>query len=372
MSLIGGIDSTLDGLAKGIVNPSSGRGSRSRLRGDDYPQGFFIEQTAGAKRKLQLNGTNMPHQPFEYGGGSKLQKQFYPGNAEPTIQVLGSEESSVTIRGRFYAKKYQNDSLYSAPKAIVQTIEVMRREGEIVKISLGEWQRYAVVGDCKFKEKTRSDIEYEVTFEIISEKVPTQCYILQNRKDETFQDSQNLADQAAAFQSEFADNSEIDQSFADVMNSYIDDVASAIEAVNSFVNILLTQAESIEAGVTRALGLIKVAKNNVSRMIRRVGALSYAISGNDVTNQYNTIGHASRVISGGCDLMALLAKLQSQFEAIRKTLPKARYRVQEGDSLQKISVKFYGNADSWSKIYDHNKLTSTALTRGSVLEIPNI
>lgn len=371
MSLIGGIDSQLNGIARGITSPFS-VGTKPALRRDDYPEGFFIEQVAGAKRKLQLNGTNMPHQPFEYGGGSKLTKQWYPGNSEPTIQVLGSEEKNVTIRGRFYSKKYRDQTLYAAPKAIVDRIETIRREGEIVKISLGGWQRYCLLNDCVFKEKNQADIEYEITFEIISEKTPTQCYQLTNRKDETFQDSTNLADQASEFQSTYGNNSEIEQSFSDVLNGYIDDVASAIAAVNDFVNILLTQAESIEAGVTRALGLIKVARNNVSRMIRRVGALSYAISGDDVTKQYNTISHTARTISTGCDLMALLAKLQSQFEAIRKTLPKARYRVQEGDSLQKISVKFYGNADTWSKIYDHNKLTTTALTRGTVLEIPNI
>ena len=70
--------------------------------------------------------------------------------------------------------------------------------------------------------------------------------------------------------------------------------------------------------------------------------------------------------------MAFLAKLQMQFEAIRKTLPKARYKVQAGDTLQRISIKYYGTPNSWDKIYDHNKLTSTDLTRGTVLEIPNL
>jgi nucleoid-associated protein YgaU len=61
-----------------------------------------------------------------------------------------------------------------------------------------------------------------------------------------------------------------------------------------------------------------------------------------------------------------------RFKAMQETTPLTRYRVVDGDSLQKISGRFYSNADHWKKIYDHNKLTSTVLVSGSVLEIPKV
>lgn len=374
MSLLLGAEGQLKNLSQRLTSPFSARGRRS-VNPADYVDGFVVEQLAGKKRKIALNGTNMPHQPFEYGGKSRRATQWYPGNSEPTIQMLGAEEKTVTIRGRFYSKKYTDTSLYAVPKALADTFRTMEREGELVKITLGEWRRWAVIADTNFKEKTKSDIEYEIQFEIISDKPPTNCYQLTDTKEETFQDNADMLAAAQELQANYSnqDTSVIDQSFADRLTTYVDEVASSVAAVNAFVNNALTQAENIEAAVTRALGLIKVARRNIANMIRRIGALSYAVTGSgNLARQFRSVSSASNAIADVSVIMAFLAKLQSQFEAIRKTLPKARYKVQSGDTLQRISIKYYGNPNSWDKIYDHNKLTSTDLTRGTVLEIPNL
>jgi nucleoid-associated protein YgaU len=79
-----------------------------------------------------------------------------------------------------------------------------------------------------------------------------------------------------------------------------------------------------------------------------------------------------KAMSQTTSLSVLLARLQKQFEAIARTTPLARHRVKDGETLQRISIKFYNTADNWKKIYDHNKLTSTQLTVGTVLEIPRV
>lgn len=372
MSLLLGAEGTLKSLGQSLTKPFSAHG-RKTVRPNDYAEGFLIEQVTGKKRSLKLVGTDMPHQPFEYGGKSKRATQWYPGNSEPTIQILGSEEKTITIRGRFYSKRYNDETLYAVPKALADTFQQMEREGELIKITLGEWRRWCVLAETSFKEKSKSDIEYEISFEIISDKPPTNCYQLTDTKEETFQDNADLLAEAADLQANYSGQSDIDQSFADKLTQYVDDVATAVASVNSFVNTLLTQAENIEQGITRAIGLIKVARRNIANMIRRVGALSYAVSGSGgITRQFKSVSSSANAISSASSIMAILAKMQQQFEAIRKTLPKARYKVQSGDTLQRISIKYYGTPNSWDKIYDHNKLTTTALTRGTVLEIPNL
>ena len=373
MSLLLGAEGQLKNLGKSLTNPFTAHGRRS-VNPPDYVDGFVVEQVSGKKRKISLVGTDMPHQPFEYGGKSKRSTHWYPCNSEPTIQMLGAEEKSVTTRGRFYSKKYKDDSLYAVPKAYADMFRTMEREGEIVKITLGEWRRWAVIAETNFKEKTKSDIEYEITFEIIGDKQPTNCYQLTDTKEEAFQDNADMLAAAQKLQTDYTNKeTEIGQTFAERLNTYIDEVATSVAAVNAFISNALTQAENIEASVTRALGLIKVARRNIASMIRRVGALSYAVSGSgSLTRQFKAVSAASSAISDASAIMAFLAKLQMQFEAIRKTLPKARYKVQSGDTLQRISIKYYGTPNSWDKIYDHNKLTSTDLTRGTVLEIPNL
>ena len=374
MSLLLGTEDTLNSLSHNLTAPFSASGAKT-LNPPDYAEGFIIQQQAGKKRTIKLLGTDMPHQPFEYGGKAKKSVQWYPGNSEPTIQMLGSEEKAITIKGRFYSKKYKEKSLYAVPKALCETFLQMEREGEVVTISLGEWKRWAIISETSFKEKNKADIEYEITFEIISERPPTNCYQLTVNQEETFKDNAVLLSAAEAAREKYAnmDKSVIEQSFADRLTSYIDVVASSVASVNAYVNRLITQAESIEQGITRALGLITVARRNISNMIRRIGALSYAVSGSgSITKQFRSVSASSSAISDISSIMAILAKMQQQFEAIRKTLPKARHKVQDGDTLQSISIKFYGTPNDWDKIYDHNKLTSTNLTRGTVLEIPNL
>lgn len=58
---------------------------------------------------------------------------------------------------------------------------------------------------------------------------------------------------------------------------------------------------------------------------------------------------------------------------IQEPGPSEKYTVQKGDTLQKISKKYYGTTKRWKKIYDNNKAvlkTPNSLRPGQVLDIP--
>lgn len=46
------------------------------------------------------------------------------------------------------------------------------------------------------------------------------------------------------------------------------------------------------------------------------------------------------------------------------------YTVIEGDTLQRIAVKFSGNPNNWTKIYDYNHLNDIMLSPGDAIQIP--
>lgn len=46
------------------------------------------------------------------------------------------------------------------------------------------------------------------------------------------------------------------------------------------------------------------------------------------------------------------------------------YTVIEGDTLQRISLKFSGDPNNWIKIYEYNHLIDIILSPGDSLEIP--
>jgi len=66
---------------------------------------------------------------------------------------------------------------------------------------------------------------------------------------------------------------------------------------------------------------------------------------------------------------------ESQSTSSYSSVSSRQYTVQEGDTLQKISSKFYGTTKKWMKVFDanKNKLKSPDRVRpGQVLDIPDV
>ncbi|MDP2906226.1 MAG: LysM peptidoglycan-binding domain-containing protein [Candidatus Omnitrophota bacterium] len=65
----------------------------------------------------------------------------------------------------------------------------------------------------------------------------------------------------------------------------------------------------------------------------------------------------------------------SQSTYVSSDVSSQQYTVQEGDTLQKISSKFYGTTKKWMKIFDANKnklKTPDRVRPGQVLDIPDV
>ncbi len=150
--------------------------------------------------------------------------------------------------------------------------------------------------------------------------------------------------------------------------------------MTNFVQTLVSTAASIESSANRALGLIANAKATISQLRRQIDVISHG--GNSMTystvphqqaiDTYSNIQYIHETVAATVPMSQYLSQMQSQFEAIALTIPIARYLVKKGDTLQNISIEFYGVSDYWSNIYDHNLLQSTVLTEGAVLEIPKV
>jgi len=158
-------------------------------------------------------------------------------------------------------------------------------------------------------------------------------------------------------------------------------VATVITQVTDFVDTVLNEVDDVKSALFRAEGLIKHAKNTVSKQINRIGSIAtlnnVASSANipvgaGISSSYAAANHVQGTMSSMFNLMAFLVSLQRQLADLRETEPLARHRVASGDTLQRIANKFYNDSEQWIEIYNHNKLTSTELEIGSVLEIPRV
>lgn len=357
--------------------------------GGDYPDGLKIYEIINDREQteptLVLKGTFAPHQPWEFGGEQQIVKEYYSGTDIPSIQVMGAREDDIPIRGHMKSKFFKandNVDMRLAAEAYQEALDLLRRRGNLIKISLGEWQRYGFIKRSKFMLKTRADIEYQIDFMVISFEKPNFAKFTEKSTDDLRTPNDALID-AAAEQLDAARSfpTEMDVSIADQINTYISGVAEAIGVVTSFVDGILTDAEQLRASANRAIGLIKYSRAQISTYKRRLGQLSYAVStlGATATSEagkaiftIQSINHINSTRATFISLSQLMAQMQAKFAGIRFSIPAVRHLVREGDTLQKMAIKYFNDAESWIKIYEHNKLTSTELTVGSILEIPRL
>lgn len=378
-------------------------------QGTDFPEGFQVfEQINGvwsAASTLTLLGSMMPKQPFTWGLKQNIVKEYYPGNREPSIQVMGPRDEPVKIQGRLKAKRYSraNPELRKVPMAYQSVIDGLIKRGNLCKFVMGTWVYYGFVESGIFTMKTLADLEYEIDLCIVGDTEPT------NAK---FADKFNVApnlDNAALIQAALIMESELLNSPANfptsiftTLSTLVSTVASAVSLVTTFVDGIITRGEDATKIANRAIGLIKNAQTACVDFKRRVGQIDAYFDDLEETSlaardSAQTTAHAKYVYDiqsvtivprttisdaqkeavnaqaeAGKSIESLLRDLKKKFRAIAVTLPKFRHLVKDGDTLQKLAVKYYSNEQFWEKIYQHNKLQSIVLVPGTVLEIPNL
>ncbi len=376
-------------LTSAIQNPFS-RHPTNGVMASDFTDGFFINEFINgvegqtSKQRIKLLGNQMPFQPFDWEGEQRLVKNYYPGNPEPAVHVLGPKEGPVTIKGRFKDKRYKDKGLYGVSYQFVLLVDEMRKRGNLVQFGMrgtsGSWTRYGFIEHCKYSMNKLSWIDYDITFFVIGEKQPVNNYFAAPSKDNPSQSNANLIALAAKFNATYSTvPTSVPQSLAGLINEIVSAIATQVNAITGFVSLVLNTVQSVEDAALRALGLIKNLKTTLYGFMQQLGRIENAFKKNNGTNpslaasaQYVSIAFGHEVRAGINGIMDYLSRLEAEFAAIKLTLPKARYKVISGDTLQNISIKYYRASDNWIDIYNHNKLNTTQLHPGAVLEIPNL
>lgn len=377
MGLLNNAQNSVNNITNTIKNPFS-RDVNNDLRGEDFPDGFQFEELSGDERKVQLNGNLMPLVPFNYGGTQRISKDYYAGQEEPSLHILGSEEKDLEINGRFYDKKYRKPvlatefDLYGVAKDIADLCEDIRKKGQVLRIWMGEFQRYGILKDADFNLKTIGDIEYTLTFDIIGFNSPTNGKFIDDSRQVPFVLNQELIDIANQLQGEDNIPVTVPASISDLINDATSTVASALNLVTDFVDTVISTTNDIQKATQRALGLIKHAQNKVREYKNFFGGIDPFDPSQSLTGRYENASYYASRGSYSAFLTSFLQRYRKQFLALVDTLPIGRHAVKEGDSLQKIAARYYNDATQWKVIYDHNNLTSADLTEGQILEIPRI
>ncbi len=392
------------GLSKLGLNVPQRKVAEPGFKTDDFTDGFLIEEYQAGKKfgQIILKGPFMPHQPFSFGGEQRLVTEYYPGNSEPSVQVMGPQEKDITIKGELKLKKFKRQyktiraSGVNGPNTLEQVeaavrdiareyqelIDAMRIRGNLVHLVLGEWHRWGFIKSVHFEFGILAEIKYEIDFMIVGFNPPLNTKLAQSPDTSLIAPNTALTDAALGAINDMQQfPTSMPQTIADLLNGEISKVAAAIGLVTGFVNEALKDAENLTASANRAIGLIKNARSVISVSARRINAISTTVAsmGSSVASEWakttgtiKNVQHLHKMRESYAGFAALLATMAARYKGLSATVPEFRYSVRNGDTLQKIAIKFYNNADLWETIYKHNKLTSTDLAVGSILQIPKV
>lgn len=371
MSLLNSISGSIETAQNKILNPFTKE--VPVYAGQDFPDGFMIEEilASGATgAKLSLLGSNLPKIPFTFGGSQRVKKDYYAGYSEPVVQIFGPEENTVIIKGELKDKKLPA-RFKGVSYEIHELIDSMRIRGNIVRIRLGEWERYALIENTKFDLETTQKIGYEISFSIIGFNAPSNARFLQRSKEKPVFINNKLISEMELWQKTKPPMS-VPFSIADQLNSLISAVAGVIATVTNFVDSIVSTVNNIQKSIERAKGLIKYAQNKLREYKKIVGSFKAFDSSQALTGKYESAKFYQSMISRSSAMTSLLERLKSQISQIYVVPPLARHLVKEGDSFQKLSSKFYGNPENWKKIKEFNNLEGDELAIGSIIEIPRL
>lgn len=348
---------------------------------NDFPEGFIVKEILNVNGKwdeesgkeVALTGNMMPEIPFITGGSQRTKKDFYPGSNEPVVHVLGAEDDDVTIKGKFKAKRYKSKEYREVPKMLQDEFELMRERGNLVRIQLGEYRRYGFIYKTKFNMNLIPDIGYEITFMIVGRSKPENARFLHKVKELPNNVNSDLIRKASIWNKKHSNIPDsVPQSIADKLNGMTSAVANAVSTVTGFVDTVISTYNDVQKSITRAKGLITHAQQKLRSYRDFVGSIDPFNSSQALSGKYSNAKYYNSRVASSNEMIYLLEKLRGQLSKMVPTLPMNRHVVKGGETLQKISIKYYGNQDSWKKIYDYNKLNSTELTSGAILEIPRV
>lgn len=150
---------------------------------------------------MQLTGRALPYRPLTFSGTMRADVTYYPGNPEPTVQMLGSSEEETTITGmwkdRFLGDGQEHAvvsstspipvtnvgvigpllstgmqtsrTVLSKALDVVKVVDDMRRKGQLVRVSWDEFVREGFITKFEQTWDRKQDVAWSITFRFINQ-----------------------------------------------------------------------------------------------------------------------------------------------------------------------------------------------------------
>lgn len=382
---------------------------------NDLATTFQIKELTGDQRTLVLRDRALPYRPFELSGSQRNTIEWYPGSPIGTLQVYGSKEETTVCNGQ-WKDKFLAGSAGTAPAEVgradtigVQTliddigqsiqaevidsqarvlrtaidlctlVDDIRRKGQEIEVTWLNQVRRGIIERFTTRWETGHDVAWEIAFVWISQG--------ESLSDIAFKsDASDLADLPNKMQSlmdeEFAAEAAVvpqaGDRFADI-NGALQEAGAELQRLTDDLTDMVVQASATITApgeaVRRAVGILDGLKLT-AELWWEIACdtadgvsldLTELLSFGEVLAQRGELRERAGAANEMRNLAAReQAKLLSSLNADVIRVFQAR----DGQDLREVSLTFFGTPDEWRSLMLFNNLTTSQLSAGQVVFVP--
>lgn len=336
---------------------------------------IILTEQGGRRRRILLSGVDLPHDQSAtmFGGGLRSAIRYYPGASEPSVQILGPDEAPIRFSGEFDDRRR---GIPGWAVSQVYLIDQVRRDGFPVVFEYGPFRRTCAWRRFEFQTRELQRIPYTIELEVVEHG--------------------------------FGKASERSRVFSALKKiPGLESVVTAVRGVSTVLDVLpsgiggerLSRARAAVGKATSAVGLAQ----GVLDTLRTVGqVINPAIASTAATHLSGaksalkeTYDHVTdldwrqaagsafdALVGAGKSAASVVVDVVKASGQIDRVLPSieslvdrstedAVYVASEGETLQRIAQRFYGDAGAWTRIAEANGKENGAVSGGEVLLIPD-
>lgn len=363
---------------------------------------------------LWLHGRALPYQGYELEGTMRAEFTWYPGNAVATVQMLGAQEKSSTIKGMWkdrFIKSVTDDgiavtapgvALYNGTQVtdvldLVKKVDDMRLQGKLLAVEWCGILRHGILTRFKQSWLRIEDMEWEMEFQWVSHgKVQTPPSI-PIRPDVTgfASNVQALVNTLKSVVEAVKEGFEVVESWSNKVNAAIKEIdTAATEMTNAAANAQALIFSPLNT-TQRALAASESIKNSAQTIVNVCqGTPPYqVIKANIVTPPTTGASTATVAPATTLDLATglkadaytrnvkaaardLQLTASSEGDDLRASLEQdtllAAFVARGPMDLRDVSQKYYGTPNEWRRLLSYNNLDSSQLDAGVLVLVPKL
>lgn len=363
---------------------------------------LFIEQQAGRKRSIVLDGRGLPNPDgVRWGTEQRAEVTWLPGSPDAVAQFFGPKQKDMTITGRWgdavmsggiptCVVKVDGRQYTSAMEA-AQLLDLVCAEGILLRVQYESEVRYGYLKNWEYgpfaQGRTTARVDWQATFEWLSRGARPAAPALPNQMG-TSTLSNRLAILVQQVEATYDKMTGVADELRDAMSNAVGKLRSIADTANQTAYSWVQRAASAADTAQATIGLtgeVAAAAGDLYRAAQSTIAAEAAAlqAGAEQTAQVGglqidpplgttlTVARDARdMVSHARDLADLADAVRAQTEAaLAESEPQIVY-ARRGEDLRDIAQQTLGSADAWRDIAAQNGLVGSEVEPGTPILIP--